>query len=170
MTWLIVRKELSGFFYYGHLFLPERSNHMSKRKIPPGLVELLEGFVLVVLRDKPKDLVEYASQYFTSAQTRKNFLKEHGASVEELGVDFFTATNWNGLVWLVAVFSGHSYRQSGSLCDNRWCHSCELYMCCADLQKQSAQEKTVVLFYWRKRNLSCAFLLKPGLIWEQADT
>lgn len=74
------------------------SSDSSRRKIPPGLVELLEGFVLVVLRDKPEDLVQYASQYFSSAQTRKNSLKEHGASVEELGVDFFTATNWNGLV------------------------------------------------------------------------
>lgn len=75
------------------------SSDSSERKIPPGLVELLEGFVLVVLRDKPEDyLVQYASQYFSSAQTRKNSLKEHGASVEELGVDFFTATNWNGLV------------------------------------------------------------------------
>ena len=70
----------------------------SPRTIPPGLVELLEGFVLVVLRDKPEDLVDYASQYFSMAKTRKNSLKEHGASVDELGVDFFTATNWNGLV------------------------------------------------------------------------
>lgn len=74
------------------------SSEAPKRTIPPGLVELLEGFVLVVLRDKPDDLLEYASQYFSSARTRKNSLREHGASVEELGVDFFTATNWNGLV------------------------------------------------------------------------
>lgn len=70
----------------------------SKRSIPPGLVELLEGFVLVVLRDKPKDLVEYASRYFALARTRKNSLREHGASVDDLGVDFFTASDWNGLV------------------------------------------------------------------------
>ena len=69
-----------------------------KRSIPPGLVELLEGFVLVVLRDKPEDLVEYASRYFSLARTRKNSLREHGASVEDLGVDFFTASEWNGLV------------------------------------------------------------------------
>lgn len=74
------------------------ASNSTKRTVPPGLVELLEGFVLVVLRDKPDDLVQYASEYFTSAKRRKNFLKEHGASVEELGVDFFTATNWNGLV------------------------------------------------------------------------
>lgn len=71
---------------------------LPKRTIPPGLVELLEGFVLVVLRDKPQDLVEYASQYFSLARTRKNSLKEHGASVDDLGVDFFTASEWNGLV------------------------------------------------------------------------
>ena len=134
MTWLIVRKELSGFFYHGLLILPDRSSHMSlpvssdssKRKIPPGLVELLEGFVLVVLRDKPEDLVQYASQYFSSAQTRKNSLKEHGASVEELGVDFFTATNWNGLVWLSKGFQV-TLKDSDSLCENPWCDSCELY-------------------------------------------
>lgn len=54
--------------------------------------------MLVVLRDKPEDLVQYASEYFSSAKRRKNSLEEHGASVDELGVDFFTATNWNGLV------------------------------------------------------------------------
>lgn len=74
------------------------TSNSTKRTIPPGLVELLEGFVLVVLRDKPEDLVHYASEYFSSAKRRKNSLEEHGASVDELGVDFFTATNWNGLV------------------------------------------------------------------------
>ena len=70
----------------------------SERTIPNGLVEMLEGFVLVVLRDKPEDLVQYASEYFSSAKRRKMSLQDHGASVNELGVDFFTATNWNGLV------------------------------------------------------------------------
>jgi len=69
-----------------------------KMRIPNGLVELLEGFVLVVLRDKPEDLVQYACDYFSSARSRKVSLAEHGANVDELGVDFFTATNWNGLV------------------------------------------------------------------------
>lgn len=67
--------------------------------VPPGLVEMLEGFVLVVLRDKPKDLVDYAAWYFSLVKTRKNSLKEHGASIEDLGVDFFIASEWNGLVW-----------------------------------------------------------------------
>ena len=165
MTWLIVRKELSGFFYHGLLILPERSSHMSlpvssdssKRKIPPGLVELLEGFVLVVLRDKPEDLVQYASQYFSSAQTRKNSLKEHGASVEELGVDFFTATNWNGLVWLSKGFqsllkTAAAYvKISGVIAVN-----CTI-MCCAGLQWRLAQKKTVIPFDRRKRHLSRAF-------------
>ena len=66
--------------------------------IPPGLVEMLEGFVLVVLRDKPKDLVDYAAWYFSLVKTRKNSLKDHGASIKELGVDFFIASEWNGLV------------------------------------------------------------------------
>ena len=66
--------------------------------IPPGLVEMLEGFVLVVLRDKPKDLVDYAARYFSLAKTRMNSLREHGASVDDLGVDFFIASEWNGLV------------------------------------------------------------------------
>lgn len=74
------------------------ASNSPKRTIPPGLVELLEGFVLVVLRDKPDDLVQYASEYFQKARRRKDSLKAHGASVEELGVDFFTATDWNGLV------------------------------------------------------------------------
>ena len=74
------------------------TSNSPKRTIPNGLIELLEGFVLVVLRDKPEDLVQYASDYFSSAKSRKVSLAEHGASVDELGVDFFTATNWNGLV------------------------------------------------------------------------
>lgn len=74
------------------------ASNTPKRTIPAGLVELLEGFVLVVLRDKPENLVQYAAEYFSSAKRRKDSLKEHGVSVEELGVDFFIATNWNGLV------------------------------------------------------------------------
>lgn len=74
------------------------ASHSRKRPIPPGLVELLEGFVLVILRDKPEDWLEYAVEYFSSASRRRNSLKAHGASVEDLGVHFFTATDWNGLV------------------------------------------------------------------------
>lgn len=74
------------------------ASHPRERAIPPGLVELLEGFVLVILRDKPEDLLEYAVKYFSSAKRRRNSLREHGASVEDLGVDFYTATDWNGLV------------------------------------------------------------------------
>lgn len=76
----------------------QMTSNSSKRTIPNGLIELLEGFVLVVLRDKPEDLVQYACEYFSSAKRRKMSLQEHGASVDELGVDFFTATGWNGLV------------------------------------------------------------------------
>lgn len=74
------------------------TSNATKRTIPNGLVQLLEGFVLVVLRDKPEDLLQYASEYFNSAKRRRNSLASHGASVDELGVDFFTATDWNGLV------------------------------------------------------------------------
>ena len=74
------------------------SSITKKKSVPSGLVELLEGFVLVVLRDKPDNLLDYASSYFASAKKRKQSLKEHGACVEGLGVDFFTATDWNGMV------------------------------------------------------------------------
>ena len=32
--------------------------------VPEGLTELLEEFALTVLRDRPKDLVEFAAHYF----------------------------------------------------------------------------------------------------------
>ena len=32
--------------------------------VPEGLTELLEEFALKVLKDRPKDLVEFAAQYF----------------------------------------------------------------------------------------------------------
>lgn len=114
-----------------------------KRTFPSGLVELLEGFVLVVLRDKPDDLLEYAARYFSSARARKNSLKAHGASVDELGVDFFTATNWNGLVW---DGSSTACKRTVTICVRICCvklSSCEQEKCVLQLiltQRDQAHE------------------------------
>lgn len=68
-----------------------------QRDIPPGLADLLEGFVLVVLKEQPENLTEFAAQYFDSIRSRRKSLADHGVDVEALAVDFFfTGTEWNG--------------------------------------------------------------------------
>lgn len=74
------------------------TSETTKREIPLGLAELLEGFVFVVLKEKPENLLEFAAHYFRKAKTKKNSLREHGANIAELGVDFYIASNWHGLV------------------------------------------------------------------------
>lgn len=34
-------------------------------EIPPGLTELLQGFTVSVLRERPANLIQYAADYFT---------------------------------------------------------------------------------------------------------
>jgi hypothetical protein len=70
-----------------------------QRDIPPGLADLLEGFVLVVLKEKPENLMDFAAQYFNSIRNRRKSLADHGVDVETMAVDFFfTGTEWNGVV------------------------------------------------------------------------
>lgn len=38
--------------------------------VPEGLSDLLQDFAIVVLREKPKDLVEFAANYFTELHER----------------------------------------------------------------------------------------------------
>ena len=38
--------------------------------VPEGLSDLLQDFAIVVLREKPKDLVEFAANYFTDLHER----------------------------------------------------------------------------------------------------
>ena len=40
----------------------------SRLEIPPGLTDLLQTFVIQVLRQKPDDLVGFAAQYFNNLQ------------------------------------------------------------------------------------------------------
>lgn len=41
-------------------------------EIPPGLTELLQGFIVEVLRKRPPDLVDFAVQYFNHLQGTGN--------------------------------------------------------------------------------------------------
>lgn len=69
----------------------------TQREIPSGLADLLEGFVLTVIKEKPENLVEFAAQYFSQVKRRKNSLVEHGVNIEGLGIDFFfTGSHWDG--------------------------------------------------------------------------
>lgn len=38
--------------------------------IPPGLTELLQGFTVAVLRERPPNLVQYAAEYFNKLQNK----------------------------------------------------------------------------------------------------
>lgn len=38
--------------------------------VPEGLSDLLQDFAIVVLREKPKDLIEFAANYFTDLHER----------------------------------------------------------------------------------------------------
>ncbi|MBN3277063.1 KAP2 kinase, partial [Polyodon spathula] len=41
-------------------------------EVPPGLTELLQGYTVEVLRQRPPDLVEFAIQYFTRIRETRN--------------------------------------------------------------------------------------------------
>ena len=71
----------------------------TQREIPPGLADLLEGFVMTVIKEKPDDLMEFAARYFSSIQCRRNSLAEHGVKMETPAVDFYmTGSDWNGAI------------------------------------------------------------------------
>jgi len=73
------------------------STSTTQREIPPGLADLLEGFVLTVIKEKPVNLVEFAAQYFGRIQNRKNSLVDHGVTLESLPIDFFhIGSQWDG--------------------------------------------------------------------------
>ena len=38
--------------------------------VPEGLSDLLQDFAIVVLREKPRDLIEFAAKYFTELHER----------------------------------------------------------------------------------------------------
>lgn len=50
--------------------------------VPEGLSDLLQDFAIVVLREKPKDLVEFAANYFTELHE-----KSKGGKIESPKVD-----------------------------------------------------------------------------------
>ena len=60
--------------------------------IPPGLTELMQEFTLVVLKERPTDLVDFAADYFIKLRDSK---KEYGApanaSTKPRGVKFVAA-------------------------------------------------------------------------------
>ncbi len=49
--------------------------------VPEGLSELLEEFAVTVLREKPKDLLEFAAQYFKELNMSR---KQGGVTISEL--------------------------------------------------------------------------------------
>ncbi|XP_077384548.1 protein kinase, cAMP-dependent, regulatory, type II, alpha, B isoform X2 [Festucalex cinctus] len=66
---------------------------MSNSEIPAGLKELLQGYTVQVLRNRPPDLVEFAVQHFAQTlQNRKNDqpAKKRGGKAGRKGVTFAT--------------------------------------------------------------------------------
>uniref|UniRef100_A0A3Q2YQR9 cAMP-dependent protein kinase type II-alpha regulatory subunit n=1 Tax=Hippocampus comes TaxID=109280 RepID=A0A3Q2YQR9_HIPCM len=69
---------------------------MSNSEIPAGLKELLQGYTVQVLRNRPPDLVEFAVQHFTQIlEKRKNDkpAKKRGGKAARKGVTFATISD-----------------------------------------------------------------------------
>ena len=54
--------------------------------VPEGLTELLEEFAIAVLRERPKDLVEFAARYFQNLHMSCNQQEQGGGERPELPV------------------------------------------------------------------------------------
>lgn len=46
--------------------------------VPEGLTELLEEFAITVLRDRPKDLVQFAAHYFQNLHMSRKQIQSVG--------------------------------------------------------------------------------------------
>ena len=57
-------------------------------QVPPGLTELMQDFTVVVLRERPSDIVDFAADYFVKLRDSK---KQYGGAKPK-GVQF-NATN-----------------------------------------------------------------------------
>lgn len=56
--------------------------------VPEGLTELLEEFAIVVLKDRPKDLVQFAAQYFQNLHLSRNQVESGRSGGEQpVGMD-----------------------------------------------------------------------------------
>ena len=55
-------------------------------EVPAGLTDLLQGFTVAVLREKPSDLVQFAADYFNNlndsrgSESYKDFMGKKGVS------------------------------------------------------------------------------------------
>ena len=54
-------------------------------RIPPGLTEMLQEFTVVVLREKPDDIVDFAAEYFTKLKANR---KSSSPKAKPKGVSF----------------------------------------------------------------------------------
>ena len=99
--------------------------------IPPGLTELLQGFTVAVLRERPANLVQYAAEYFnklnnkshdssllsTSQINQKNewrtgLSKQSSAATEDSGEDDFPPEGKSKKIkisQLIGNISSHTY-------------------------------------------------------------
>ncbi|XP_057702280.1 protein kinase, cAMP-dependent, regulatory, type II, alpha, B [Corythoichthys intestinalis] len=69
---------------------------MSNSEIPTGLKELLQGYTVEVLRNRPVDLVEFAVRHFTQIlENQRNVkpAKKNAAKVARKGVTFATSSD-----------------------------------------------------------------------------
>ena len=56
--------------------------------VPEGLTELLEEFAIVVLKDRPKDLIKFAAHYFQNLHMSRNQLESgKGGGEQPVGMD-----------------------------------------------------------------------------------
>jgi len=62
-------------------------------EIPPGLTDLLQDFTVVVLREKPDDIVEFAANYFMKLKLKERREKDGS---KKKGVGFINESNGKG--------------------------------------------------------------------------
>ena len=59
--------------------------------VPEGLTELLEEFAIAVLKDRPKDLVQFAAHYFQNLHMSRNQIEPRsgggGGTEPSMGMD-----------------------------------------------------------------------------------
>ena len=56
--------------------------------VPEGLTELLEEFAIAVLKDRPKDLVQFAAHYFQNLHMSRNQIEPgSGGGGGTMGMD-----------------------------------------------------------------------------------
>ena len=87
---------------------------MSHIRIPPGLTELLQGYTVEVLRQRPRDLVDFAVDYFTRLREARALASSPPATPPSFSQDLELGPG------LVAEVNAESETDEDEDLDGRW--------------------------------------------------